>query len=73
MFIKMIEKRIERLNELARKYRTVGLTEEELEERAVLRQEYLEAFRKNLEAQLENTYILDESGNRQKLKKKEEQ
>ena len=69
----MTEERIERLNHLARKYRTIGLTDKELEERTALRQEYLEAIRQSLEAQLENTYVMDENGNPQKLKKKEDE
>ncbi len=43
----MDPKKIERINELARKKRTVGLTEGEVQEQAALRQEYLEGFRAN--------------------------
>ena len=39
----MTEERIARLNELARKSKTIGLTEEEKQEQALLRQEYLAA------------------------------
>ena len=63
----MEQKRIDRINELARKAKTVGLTEEECEERARLRMEYVEAVRKNLRAQLDNTYLVDEQGNKTKL------
>ena len=63
---------IDRINELARKAKTVGLTPEENEERAVLRQEYLNAVMSNARAVLENTYIVDEKGNKTKLRKKGE-
>ena len=63
----MEQKRIDRINELARKAKTVGLTEEECEERDRLRMEYVEAVRKNLRAQLDNTYVVDEKGNKTKL------
>ena len=61
-----------RLNELAAKAKTPeGLTEEEKEERARLREIYLRAFRANFTAQLENTYIQEPDGSRHKLHKKE--
>ena len=63
----MEKSRVDRINELAHKVKTVGLTPEEEAERAVLRQEYLAAFRKNLRAQLDNTYVVDEKGNKRKL------
>lgn len=66
----MTEERIQRLNELARKYRAEGLTEEELAERAILREEYLESFRNSLTAHLDNIYFVDEQGNQEKLRKK---
>ena len=47
----MDEKRIARINELARKKKSEGLTEAELEEQAILRKEYIEAYRSNLESQ----------------------
>lgn len=64
----MEQSRIERINELAHKAKTVGLTAEEEAERAVLRKEYVEAVRRNLRAQLDNTYVVDEKGNKRKLK-----
>ena len=49
----MDPKKIERINELARKKRTVGLTEGEVQEQAALRQEYLEGFRANMQQVLD--------------------
>ena len=68
----MERSRIERINELARKAKAEGLTEEEILERDRLRREYVAAFRENLVAQLEATYIVDEKGNKRKLKSKDE-
>lgn len=67
----MTEDRITRLNELARKNKAEGLTEAELEERAILREEYLRSIRASLEAHLDNVYFVDETGDAQKLQKKE--
>ncbi len=66
----METERLKRINELAHKQKTEGLTEEEKAEQAKLRQEYLKAFKKNLTAQLDNTYIVDENGNKRKLERK---
>ena len=66
----MTEERIARLNELARKSKTIGLTEEEKQEQALLRQEYLAAIRQSLEAQLDNTLIQGPDGTRHRLPKK---
>ena len=65
------EEKIQRINALARKAKSPeGLTEAEVQERAQLRQEYVAGGRMNLQAQLENTYIMDEQGNKRKLHKK---
>ena len=48
---------IDRINELARKAKTEGLTEEEKAEQAKLRREYVASVVGNLRAQLDNTYI----------------
>ena len=63
----MTEDKIKRINELARKQKAEGLTDEEKAEQAILRKEYIEAYKKSLIAQLENTYVVDEKGNKQKL------
>lgn len=69
----MKQERIDRINELARKAKTTGLTPEEEAERAVLRQEYKDAVLGSLRAHLENTWIVDEQGNKRKLTHKGEQ
>ncbi len=67
----MDQKKIDRINELARKSKTAqGLTEEEKSEQKILRQEYLESWRLGVQQTLENTYIVDDKGNERKLKKK---
>ena len=66
----MDQKKIDRINELARKAKTEGLTEEEIAERAALRQEYVASVVGNLTGQLDNVYFVDEKGNKEKLQKK---
>ena len=67
----MDEKKIARINELAKKAKSpAGLTPEEMVERDLLRREYIAAYRNNLVAQLENTYIVEPDGTRRKLGKK---
>ena len=61
---------IARINELAAKSKTVGLTEEELEERAKLRRMYIDNVTGNLKGQLDNTYILRPDGTKEKVIKK---
>ena len=58
----------DRINELARKAKTVGLTPEENEERAVLRRAYIDSVVGDLRQQLDNTYIVDSKGNKRKLR-----
>ena len=53
----------DRINELARKSKTAGLTEEEKAEQARLRDEFRAAFRRNFGLQLDNTTFVDEKGN----------
>ena len=66
----MEQKRIDRINELARKAKAQGLTPEETAERDALRQEYLAAIRASLIGQLENTVIQYPDGTRKRLRKK---
>lgn len=55
----MERKKIERINELAKKAKTVGLTDEELSERDSLRKEYLNAIRQNFKQTLDSIEIID--------------
>ena len=55
----MEKKRLDRINELARKQKNEGLTNEEKEEQRVLREEYLKDFRKNFRKQLDSIKIVD--------------
>lgn len=65
------QEQIDRINALARKSRTPeGLTPEEREEQAALRRAYLDAVKASLTAQLDHTYLVDEQGNKRKLKRK---
>ena len=61
---------IARINELAAKNKTVGLTEEELIERDKLRRIYIESVTGNLKGQLDNTYIVRPDGTKVKVQKK---
>ena len=58
----MDQKKIDRINELAHKAKAEGLTEEEQKER--------DAVMGNLRRELDNTYIVDEKGNKRKLQGK---
>ena len=58
----MNEKRIERINELYHKSKSVGLTESEKKEQQILRREYIEAIRSNLTSQLDNISIVEKDG-----------
>ena len=53
---------IKRINELARKSRESGLTEEEKEEQQRLRQKNIQAFRARLESTLDTVYVEEEDG-----------
>ena len=62
--------KIDRINELAHKKKTVGLTEAELTEQAALRREYLDGFRANMEEVLKGVVIQRPDGTKVPLKKK---
>jgi uncharacterized protein YnzC (UPF0291/DUF896 family) len=68
----MEQKKIDRINELARKQKSVGLTEQEKQEQYVLRREYIESFKQSLIGQLENTYIVEPDGTKRKVTRKNE-
>ena len=63
------QKKIDRINELARKSKSEGLTDAEKAEQTELRNEYRRAVTGNLAAQLENTYILTPDGKKHKVGK----
>jgi uncharacterized protein YnzC (UPF0291/DUF896 family) len=58
----MHQKRLDRINELARKQKSEGLTEAEKAEQKKLREEYLADFRKTLRGQLENITFVEADG-----------
>ncbi len=64
------QEQIKRINELSHKSKAEGLTEGEKKEQAKLRELYVSSFKENLIAQLNNTYIVDEKGNKKKVEKK---
>ena len=66
----MISEKIRRINELAKKAKEEGLTPEDVQERDALRKEYIAEFRQSLISQLDNTYIVDQQGNKTKLERK---
>ena len=61
---------IARINELARKAKTEGLTQEELAERDKLRRIYIDSVKANLIGHLENTYIVRPDGTKEKVRHK---
>ena len=58
---------IARINQLAAKNKTEGLTPEEQTERDKLRRIYIDSVKANLVGQLENTYILRPDGTKEKV------
>ena len=66
----MDKKQIDRINELARKKKAEGLTEEELAEQAELRQQYLAEWRENTRAMLDGIVIQRPDGTQEPLRKK---
>ncbi len=69
----MDELMIARINELANKKKTVGLTPEEQEEQQRLRAEYIAAFRRNLRGQLETIKIKNPDGSMIDVKKRHDE
>ena len=66
----MEKEQIQRINELARKKKTQGLTEEEMTEHEALRKQYIAELREHLKATLDQVYLEQEDGTYQKLRKK---
>ena len=65
-----MDEKVKRINELYKKSKETGLTDEERKEQQQLREEYALSFREGLKRTLENAYVLDENGKEVKLKKK---
>lgn len=65
----MTNEKIARINELARKSRAQGLTEQERAEQAALRREYIDAMKRSLKVQLDSTVLVEPDGTRCPLKK----
>ena len=63
----MEQKKIERINELARRSKAEGLTEEEKKEQALLRKQYVADVKKNLAAQLNNIDMVNPDGSVENL------
>ena len=61
---------IQRINELAHKAKTEGLSAEETVERDKLRRIYIDNVKASLIGQLENTYIVEPDGTKRKLEHK---
>ena len=66
----MKQEKIDRINALARLAKERALTAEELAERDALRREYIDSVKASLVGHLDNTYLVDEKGNKRKLGKK---
>ena len=63
----MDKKKIDRINELARKQKSEGLSEEEKAEQFSLRREYIEAYKNSLVSQLESIRIIEPDGTKHKI------
>lgn len=61
---------IARINELAKKAKTEGLTQEELTERDKLRRIYIDSVKASLTGQLDNTYIVYPDGTKKEVESK---
>ena len=68
--IGVTKEQIARINELAKKKRTVGLTEQEVKEQQALRRQYIDEFKENLQLTLDNTFVQRPDGSKEKLQKK---
>lgn len=66
----MTDEQIARINALAKKAKTEGLTPDEQAEQKRLREAYIAGFRASLKAQLDNTVVLNPDGTSYKLRQK---
>lgn len=67
----MDNKKINRINELYKKQKNIGLTSEEKTEQDLLRKEYISAIRGNFKSTMNTIKIKDEKGNIKELRKKD--
>ncbi|WP_010247412.1 DUF896 domain-containing protein [Acetivibrio cellulolyticus] len=67
----MEQSKINRINELSKKSKSVGLTPAEKEEQQILRNEYIKNFRNNLKSTLDTIVVVDEQGKKKPLKEKQ--
>ena len=66
----MEQSKLDRINELSRKSKAEGLTEEEKAEQKALREEYIAYFRASMRGILDNTYIQTPDGKKTKVQPK---
>ena len=67
----MDQKKIDRINELARRVKAgEALTAEELAERDALRREYIGSVKASLTGQLDHTWLVEPDGTKRRLQKK---
>lgn len=66
----MDEKKIARINELYRKSKEEGLTDQEKKEQQILRREYIDSVKRNLTVQLDHISIQEADGTITELKKR---
>lgn len=60
------KEKIDRINELAKKHKEEGLTEEERKEREQLRKEYIAKFRENFRGQLDQIRFVEDLSEEEK-------
>lgn len=58
----MTDEKIQRINQLYHKSKKEGLTDAEKKEQKILRQEFIDAFKRNLRGQLDNISIQEQDG-----------
>lgn len=63
MRVMLDDNKMKRINELAQKKKTTGLTDQEGKEQTLLRKEYLQSFRQSFKKTIENTTVIDPEGN----------
>lgn len=63
----MEKEKIDRINFLARKSKSEGLTDLEKEEQTALRNEYRAFMMRGFMATASNTFVVDENGNKKRL------